>query len=58
MDFDQVLALFKALREEGVEYVLVGAVALTVHGIVRATQDVDLFIKTEEKTSNACVRRW
>ena len=49
MDFDQVVALFKALREEGVEYILVGAVALTVHGIVRATQDVDLFIKTEEK---------
>ena len=48
MDFEKILALLKALRSAEVEYVLVGAVALTVHGIVRATQDVDLFIRPEE----------
>ena len=49
MDFEKILVLLKALRSEGVDYVLVGAVALTVHGIVRATQDVDLFIRPEEE---------
>lgn len=49
MDFEKILTLLKALRSEGVEYVLVGAIALTVHGIVRATQDVDLFVKPEER---------
>lgn len=49
MDFEKILVLLRALRSEGVDYVLVGAVALTVHGIVRATQDVDLFIRPEEE---------
>jgi hypothetical protein len=48
MDFEKVLALLRALGDQGVEYVLVGAIALTVHGIVRATQDVDLFVRPEE----------
>lgn len=41
MDFEKFLALLKALAHEGVDYVLVGGVALNVHGIVRATEDVD-----------------
>jgi len=45
MDYDQVLQLFRALGARDVEYVVVGAVALGLHGIVRATQDVDLFIR-------------
>ncbi len=48
MDFEKVLAVFGALRDKRVEYVLVGAVALTVHGIVRATQDIDIFVRPEE----------
>lgn len=36
--------LFVALSDEGVEYVLVGAVALDVLGIGRLTQDIDLFV--------------
>lgn len=47
MDFEKFLALLKALAHEGVDYVLVGGVALNVHGIVRATEDVDLFIRPE-----------
>ena len=49
MDFEKVLELFRALRDEGVEYVLVGAVGLTVHGIVRATQGVDVFVRPVEE---------
>ena len=29
------------------EYVLVGGVAMGLHGLVRATQDVDLFVRPE-----------
>ncbi len=49
MDFEKALAFFKALRDQGVDYVLVGAIGMTVHGIVRATQDIDLFVRPEEK---------
>ena len=48
MDYEKVLALLKALDDQGVDYVLVGAIGMTVHGIIRATQDVDLFVRPEE----------
>ena len=41
MNFD---ALLGALHRDRVEYVLVGGVALNLHGIVRATEDVDFFV--------------
>ena len=45
IDLDRLLALVRALNREGVDYVVVGAVALGLHGFVRATQDVDLFVR-------------
>ena len=47
MDFDKILSLIRAMNSEGVEYITFGAVALNLHGIVRATTDVDFFIKPE-----------
>lgn len=47
MDFDKFLELLRALAREDVDYVLVGAVALSLHGIVRTTEDVDLFIRPD-----------
>jgi Nucleotidyl transferase AbiEii toxin, Type IV TA system len=47
MDFDKFLELLKALSRESVDYVLIGGVALNLHGIVRATEDVDLFVRPE-----------
>lgn len=38
-------ALFQALTDEGVDYVLAGAVALDVLGIGRLTEDIDLFVR-------------
>jgi predicted nucleotidyltransferase len=32
-------------RSAGLEYVLIGAAAMAFHGLVRATQDLDLFIR-------------
>ena len=45
IDLDRLLALIRALNREGVEYVVVGAVALGLHGLARATEDVDLFVR-------------
>lgn len=47
-EFDRMLDLLRALAEEDVEYVLVGGVAMNLHGIIRATEDVDFFIRSEE----------
>ena len=38
------LDLFRALNDGGVRYVLVGGVALNLHGVERATMDVDVAI--------------
>ena len=45
MDRDELLTLLRAFEAEGLEYVLVGATAMGIHGLVRATEDVDLFVR-------------
>jgi len=45
MDFDRTLRLFRALHDHDVDYVLVGGVALGVHGLLRTTEDIDLFVR-------------
>jgi len=45
MDFESFLDLLRALASEAVDNVLVVGVPLNHHGIVRATEDVDLFIR-------------
>lgn len=47
MDFERFLAVLRALDREGVDYALVGATALGLHGIVRATEDIDLFVRPQ-----------
>lgn len=47
MDFDQLLKVLSALELERVEYILVGGVALGLHGLIRATEDVDLFVNED-----------
>lgn len=46
-DFQDILSAF---CDEGVEFLLVGAYALAVHGLPRATGDLDLWIGTKEET--------
>lgn len=48
MALDKILGFLRELGNQSVDYVLVGAIGLTVHGIVRATQDVDIFLRPEE----------
>jgi hypothetical protein len=61
MDIERILIFLRELENQNADYVLVGAIALTVHGIIRATQDVDIFLKPEEenisrmKTALKCI---
>ncbi len=41
--------LFKALNEAGVRYVVVGGLAVVLHGHARLTVDVDLIVDLDEK---------
>ena len=45
MDRDELLSLLRAFEAEGLEYVLIGATAMGFHGLVRATEDVDLIVR-------------
>jgi hypothetical protein len=44
MDVDRSLEVLRALEREGVRYAVFGAVALNLHGLARATRDLDLFV--------------
>jgi hypothetical protein len=44
---DDSLRLIASLNDHGVEYVVVGGIALNVLGIVRATEDLDLFVRPD-----------
>ena len=37
--------MLRAFEASGLEYVLIGAAAMGFHGLVRATEDLDLFIR-------------
>src|SRR5437870_9010555 len=50
MDFEVVKRLLGALEREQVRYAIFGAVAMSLHGLARFTEDVDIFV--EPKTAN------
>ena len=45
MNRDELVELLRAFEAEGLEYVLIGATAMGLQGVIRATEDVDLFIR-------------
>jgi hypothetical protein len=45
VDREEILRVLRAFEASGLEYVLIGATAMGFHGVVRATEDVDLFIR-------------
>lgn len=45
MDRDEIIRVLRAFEASGLEYVLIGATAMGFHGLVRATEDVDLIIR-------------
>ena len=48
MDYEVIKRVLAALESRGVKYVIFGAVALNLHGLVRNTEDLDIFIAPEE----------
>lgn len=47
MRWDSVMRVLAALEAESVDYPVIGGVALNFHGVGRATEDLDLFIKPD-----------
>ena len=45
MDRDEIMRVLREFEATGLEYVLIGASAMGFHDLVRATEDVDLFIR-------------
>ncbi len=45
VDRDEIIRVLRAFEAVGLEYVLIGATAMGFHGLVRATEDLDLFIR-------------
>lgn len=42
--FEEAKVILAALEREGVDYVLVGSMAMAAQGLVRATRDLDFFV--------------
>lgn len=47
MDYETTRNVLAALEREGVRYKIFGAVALNLHGLARATEDLDVFVAPE-----------
>lgn len=43
--FEELTGLLRDLDRAGVEYAVAGAVALAIHGVPRATADIDLLVR-------------
>jgi len=46
--FNKFLELMESFNKNNVEYVLIGGIAINLHGFARNTQDIDLFINPSE----------
>lgn len=44
MEFDPARRVLEAIEAERVEYAVFGGIAVNIHGLARATQDLDIFI--------------
>jgi hypothetical protein len=53
---DEQLSLFAAFHAAGVEYVVVGGVAVNAHGFVRNTRDLDIFLRPTHENAQAAFR--
>lgn len=56
MDLDYK-AIFKELNRLGVEYLVVGGLAVNFHGVPRLTYDIDLMISFEKKNALRLVKK-
>ncbi|MGL4401748.1 MAG: nucleotidyl transferase AbiEii/AbiGii toxin family protein [Luteolibacter sp.] len=49
MEFRSIESVVKALNEAGVEYIIVGGVAVNAHGFVRMTRDLDIVVRLDQE---------
>ena len=49
MEADKLFSLLQALDEQRVDYYVFGGMALNIHGLVRSTEDVDLFVRPDRQ---------
>ena len=49
MEFEQTKRILAAFERHGVNYVLVGGMAMAAQGLVRATRDIDMVVSVEAK---------
>lgn len=49
MEFGRFLDVIRAFENAKVDYILVGGVAVNLHGIVRATEDIDFFVRPDAR---------
>lgn len=49
MDKDEILRVLQAFEAVGLDYVLIGAAAMGLHGLVRATEDLDIIIEASHE---------
>ena len=47
VELDDALRILAAFQREGVQYVLVGSMGMAVHGVIRATRDIDVFVQPD-----------
>ncbi len=52
-DFKDMLS---CLKDEGVDFIIVGAYALAAHGFPRATGDIDIWIRSSEDNARKTLR--
>ncbi len=45
VDREEIIRILRAFERVELEYVLIGAAAMGFHGLVRATEDLDIFIR-------------
>jgi hypothetical protein len=53
---DDYKDILRALNDEKVEYLLVGAYAMAVHGYPRATMDIDLWVNPTAENADSVLR--
>ena len=56
MTLEEVKAVLAALVQEGVEFVVIGSMAMAAQGFPRATQDLDLFVAPDIRNLEALKR--
>ncbi len=47
--------LFSALQRHHVQYLLIGGLAVSLHGVERSTMDIDITVATQTENLNAVI---